>query len=170
MKFIYVAKQFKITEGLKDAIESKISRCDKYLVGEKEAKVVLSHLKGINRIEVTINTKNFTVRAEESHEDMYAAIDIITDKLERKLRKNKEKMYRKNNGTIRYVSNEEPVVVEDSCVLRRKKIGVKPMSEEEAILQMDLLGHDFYMFKDISNIVKIVYKRKDGNYGVIESV
>lgn len=170
MKFTYVAKQYKITEGLKESVEHKLQRCDKYLKGDKAVKVVMSSNKGNHKIEVTINTKDFAVRAEEINEDMYVAIDLITDKLERKLRKNKEKINRKTHETIRHESISEVIMDDESSIIKRKTMGVKPMSEEEAMLQMELLGHDFFVFKDIYDAIKILYKRKDGHYGLIESV
>lgn len=173
MRFTYVAKQYKITEGLKEAVESKMDRCKKYLRGENTAKVVMSTVKGHHKLEITILTKDYVVRAEETNEDMYAAIDLIIDKLERSLRKNKEKINSKGHDSIRYEhdSDIDSIVDEESSlVVKRKTVGVKPMTEEEAILQMNLLNHDFFVFKDISDVIKILYKRKDGQYGVIESV
>lgn len=161
-----------VTDAIKDYITEKLGRLDKYFKNDKLNVNVLIKVKGFNQtIEVTIPTPNFTIRNEESAEDLYAAIDLVTDKIERQIRKNKTKLQSKKikerDITIDYV---EDIDDEDNKVVKRKTIEVKPMSEEEAIIQMELLGHSFYLFKDAtSSKPTLVYKREDGNYGVIET-
>ena len=181
MKIIISGKQIELTQGIKEAVEKKLSRLDKYIDPDTDVKVTVSAKKGRHKIEVTIAPKNgHIVRAEESQDNLYTAIDLVCDKLKIQLRKYKGRMQRRHqeNKSIRFegleVSDEilEDVDVEEEEVIeikRRKKINPKPMSEEEAVLQMDLLGHDFYLFKTVdTNEVALVYKRRNGGYGIIE--
>ena len=126
------------------------------------------------KVEVTIPLKNFILRAEEKQDDFYAAIDTVVDKIERQIRKNKTKLQSKKLKTVKDITfdfqdddnDNEP----ERKVVKRKKIDVKPMDEEEAIIQMELLGHEFYLYKDSVTLKPVlVYKRNDGNYGVIET-
>ena len=125
------------------------------------------------RVEITIPLKAFILRSEESKEDFYAAVDKTIDKLERQIRKNKTRIMAKQGKTNRdfdLAAFKEEDSNDDKKILKRKKVEVKPMNEEEAILQMELLGHQFYMYKDSdTDQINVVYKRTDGNYGVIES-
>ena len=124
-------------------------------------------------IEVTIPTPKFTLRAETAHEDLYAAINLSVDKLERQIRKNKTKLKKKFKDALRYEmmeEMEEKDPEEELLISKRKTIDLKPMDEEEAILQMELLGHDFFIFKNVdTDNISIVYKRKDGKYGIIDT-
>ena len=121
--------------------------------------------------------KNVILRAEETRDDLYAAIDVVVDKLERQIRKNKTKIQSKKmkeklskDFMIDAIEKIEDDKEEENKIVKRKTVEVKPMSEEEAILQMELLEHQFYIFKDSeTNKVAVVYKRKEGNYGIIES-
>jgi len=169
--------KIKITKAMKDYIEEKISKLDKYLEKSKDVKAnVIVKVKGHEQtIEITIPLKSFILRSEETQEDFYAAVDKTIDKLERQVRKNKTRLMTKHEKAS-YDFNFDSIVVdkkeekEDHKVVKRKTIEVKPMSEEEAILQMDLLGHQFFMYKDSETMdIAVVYKRKDGNYGVLES-
>ena len=134
---------------------------------------VLTKVNGKKQtIEVTIPTKHFTLRNEETNEDLYAAIDKIVDKLERQIRKNKEKINKKVNKTL--INDFEYDLVdelsEEEKVVKRKNVELKPIDEEEAIIQMEMLGHSFFVYKDVStNEVCVLYKRKNGNYGIIET-
>ena len=121
-------------------------------------------------VEVTINTHGLILRGEESNKDLYASIDLVADKIERQIRKNKTKIHKKSSKeTIRDFKEFEVEEKEDANdVVKRKEIEMKPMSEEEAILQMELIDHDFFVYKDANtNETNVVYKRKDGNYGLI---
>ena len=124
-------------------------------------------------LEVTVPSKKFTLRGEESHKDLYAVIDLVTDKIERQIRKNKTRMSKKVNKEYfkGFVLDFEVPKEEENTnkVVKRKVIENKPMSEEEAILQMELIGHEFFAFKNVdTGDVNIVYKRKDGDYGIME--
>lgn len=170
--------KIKVTDSMKEYIEEKLSKLYKYL--EDSEKVRANIIVKVNNIgqtvEITIPLKKFILRSEETQSDFYAAVDKTIDKLERQIRKQKTRMMSKQvkpsfelNFTVieaEFKDDEE----EENKVIKRKSIEVKPMSEEEAILQMELLGHQFYMYKDAeTNKPAVVYKRKDGNYGILES-
>ena len=174
MKFTIRGKKLKVTDAIKAYVEEKIGRLDKYFENPDNISAnVLMKLSGNNQVvEVTINTHGLILRGEESNKDLYASIDLVTDKIERQIRKNKTKIHKKTSKeTIRDFREFETEEVEDNKdVVKRKTIDMKPMSEEEAILQMELLGHEFFMYKDSETMeIAVVYKRKDGNYGVLES-
>ena len=163
-----------VTKAIKETIESKLERLNRYFENDSEITAyVVVKAKNLNQsIEVTVPTSRFTLRAEEIHEDLYAAIDIVIDKLERQIRKNKTKLNNKYKNIekidllldFEVEENEE----EESKIVKRKNIEMKPMDEEEAILQSNLLGHDFFVFKNIDEeCVSVLYMRKDGSYGII---
>ena len=155
--------------------KEKLEKLNKYLENSENvrASVIVKVKNHEQRVEITIPLKAFILRSEESKDDFYAAVDKTIDKLERQIRKNKTRIMSKQVKTNKDFSmsafaDEEDL--DDKKILKRKKVEVKPMNEEEAILQMELLGHQFYMYKDSeTNQVAVVYKRTDGNYGVIES-
>ncbi len=171
MKYLIRGEKIQVTDSIKDYIKDKLSKMDKYLENpdDIEAKVLIK-VKGVEqRVEVTIQTKGYFLRAEEAHSDLYAAIDLIVDKLERQIRKYKTKLLDKSRQeNIQDTFDIEENIEEE--IVKRKKIYLKPMDEEEAIMQMELLGHTFFVFKntDTDNIC-IIYKRHDGNYGLIET-
>lgn len=135
---------------------------------EVSVKVVFSIRGREQKVEITINGINFDLRSEVSHSDMYAAIDLAVDKLEQQMRKFKSKLMSKERVEIVYDDIIDDDVLEE--VVKRKKVYLKPMDEEEAIMQMELLGHTFFVFKDIkTEKVNVLYKRLDGAYGVIET-
>ncbi len=174
MKYIIRSQKIDNTDAIKEYIESKLSKLDKYFENSDEIEAtVLTKIAGRNQIiEVTIPTKHFLLRNEESNEDLYAAIDKIVDKLERQIRKNKEKINSRINKTFiqDFEYDLEDEYVEEEKIVKRKKVELKPIDEEEAIVQMEMLGHSFFVYKDVdSNKVCIIYKRKNGNYGVIET-
>lgn len=174
MKLNIRGNKMDITPSIKSYIEEKIGRLDKYLENPDEiTATVVTRVRGKDQIvEVTVPIKKIILRGEESHSDLYAAIDLVSDKLERQIRKNKTKMKKssqKESVMSFDLSFEEPEE-EEKRIVKRKEIEMKPMSEEEAILQMELVDHDFYVFKDIkTDQVSIIYKRKDNNYGIIET-
>ena len=173
MKVTVIAKNIELTQALKEIVQKKISKLEKYFEVEVEAKATLSVQKSRQIIEVTIPFNGVILRSEESTEDMYKSIDLVEDKLERQIRKQKTRLSRKNNGSLKFAalndSKFEPIEDEDGCLVKVKKFGVKPMNSEEAILQMDLLGHNFFVYQDAeSSKVNVVYKRKDWNYGLLE--
>lgn len=168
--------KIKITSAMKDYIEEKLGRLEKYLENSENVRAnVIAKVNGHQQtMEITIPLKSFILRSEETQDDFYAAVDKTIDKLERQIRKNKTKLMSRPakpsydfNFAMIEESKEEK---EENKIVKRKTIEVKPMDEEEAILQMELIGHQFYMYKDVeTNKPAVVYKRKDGNYGVIES-
>ena len=174
MKLNIRGNKMDITPSIKSYIEEKIGRLDKYLENPDEiTATVVTRVRGKDQIvEVTIPIKKIILRGEESHSDLYAAIDLVSDKLERQIRKNKTKMKKSSQKDSIMSFNlafEEPEE-EENKIVKRKEVEMKPMSEEEAILQMELLGHDFYVFKDTkTDHVSIIYKRKDNDYGIIET-
>lgn len=176
MELIIHGDKIKVTDAMKDYIKDKLGRLDKYLENSDDVRVnAMIKVKGhLQTVEITIPLKTFILRSEETQDDFYAAVDKTIDKLERQIRKNKTRlMSRKSKPSYDFnfanIMPEEKEL-EESKIIKRKKIEVKPMDEEEAILQMELLGHQFYMYKDVNtNKPAVVYKRNDGNYGVIES-
>ena len=173
-----------VTPAIREHVESKINKVERYFNEEIQANANVN-LKVYNdsqtKVEVTIPLKNLTLRAEERHNDMYAAVDLIVDKLERQIRKYKTKVnrkFREREGVGAYFANvqspEQATHQEDSeediHIVRTKQFELKPMDQEEAVLQMDMLGHNFFVFTDSeSDGTHIVYKRKDGKYGLIET-
>lgn len=176
MKFNIRGNKMDITPAIKSYIEEKIGRLDKYLENPNEiTTTVVTRVRGKDQIvEVTIPIKKIILRGEEAHNDLYAAIDLVSDKLERQIRKNKTKMKKSTQKesimSFNLAFDNIPDEEENKTIVKRKEIEMKPMSEEEAILQMELVDHDFYVFKDIkTEQVSIIYKRKDNNYGIIET-
>ena len=174
MEIVIHGSKVKITEAMHEYIEEKLKKLEKYLKNSENVRAnVIVKVKNHNQtIEITIPLKSFILRSEETKDDFYAAVDKAVDKLERQIRKNKTKLMSKqdkNNYEFDFPSIEEEKT-EENKIVKRKKIEVKPMNEEEAILQMELLGHEFYMYKDVdTDAFAVVYKRKDGNYGLIET-
>lgn len=163
-----------VTPAIKKYIEEKLGRLDKYFENPDEIKSsVLIKVKNKEQsIEVTVPTSKFTLRAEEINADLYAAIDLVVDKLEGQVRKNKTRINAKYKSSALFEmvlddisDNEEQ---EELQIVKRKDIEMKPMDEEEAILQMNLINHDFFVFKNIDEeCVSVIYKRKDGKFGII---
>lgn len=172
MKFNIHGKNIEVTDSIREYIESKIGKLEKYFKDSDLLATVTVKVRGKDQIvEVTIPTSKVLLRAEDTHSDLYAAIDLVIEKLERQIRKNKTKA-RKNLKQVVVFNDFEVDAAEDvdDEVVKRKIIDTKPMSEEEAILQMELIGHDFFLFKnDKTNDLCVVYKRKDKGYGVIEA-
>ncbi|MVP01559.1 MULTISPECIES: ribosome hibernation-promoting factor, HPF/YfiA family [Paenibacillus] len=180
MKFTVRGDHLEITAALREYVEKKLSRLEKYFEAplNSEGAVTLSVTKGIHTVEVTIPLQGVLLRAENKDEDMYAAIDLVVDKLERQIRKHKTKMNRKIRleGNKRDLSKqlESQVMTldeeeEDYELVRTKRFTLKPMDIEEAILQMNMVGHNFFVFSNMdTEKVNVVYKRDDGKYGLIE--
>ena len=164
-----------VTGAIREYIEEKLDRLNKYFDNPNEITAnILVKVKGFEQtIEVTIPTPNFTIRNEESAEDLYAAIDLVSDKIERQIRKNKTKINKIEKDAAKKLNLsfvEEDEEAEERAIVRRKTLNTKPMDEEEAILQMEMLGHDFFVYKDRdTKHICILYKRKDNNYGLIET-
>ena len=176
MELIIHGDKIKVTSAMKSYLEEKLEKLEKYLENSDDVRAnVIVKVKGHEQtVEITIPLKSVILRSEETKEDFYAAVDKTIDKLERQIRKNKTRIMSRQNKPS-YDFNFSSVDIEDEKtdekkIVKRKTIEVKPMHEEEAILQMELLGHEFYMFKDAdTDKPAVVYKRKDENYGIIES-
>ena len=172
MKYLIRGDKYENTEAIKEYIEAKLSRLDKYIKDSENIEaVVLTKKEGRRyKIEVTIPTKDFTLRNEVVDDDLYAAIDLVIDKLERQVRKNKEKLNKKKKVIEDFEIDIEDNFMEEEVIVKRKSIELKPIDEEEAILQMELLGHNFFVYKDAdTDKICVLYKRKNGNYGIIET-
>jgi len=173
MKTNIYGKNIKLTDGLKNSVNEKLGRLDKFFTNELEAKVVLSVEKSTRKVEVTIPFNNKIVRVEELDKDMYNAIDKAVESLERQLKKYKGKLQDRahSNESIRFenIDVEESEEEPEFKIVKIKKISIKPMTVEEAILQMNLLGHDFFIFLNgDTEETSLVYKRKNENYGLID--
>ena len=172
MKFNIHGKNIEVTDAIRGYIESKIGRLDKYFKDTDLEAIVNLRVRGKEQIvEVTIPANKMVLRAEEKHSDLYAAVDLVSDKLERQIRKNKTKARKNLKQTIVFTDFEVDASEDvDNSIVKRKVVDTKPMSEEEAILQMELIGHDFFLFKnDKTNELCVVYKREDGGYGILEA-
>ncbi|GFN34629.1 ribosome hibernation-promoting factor, HPF/YfiA family [Tepidimicrobium xylanilyticum] len=174
MKLTFVGKNMEVTQALKEVTEKKFSKLDKYFQKDVEGNVIYSVERNRKILEVTINLPGTILRVEEAGDDMYASIDKAVDVLERQIRKYRTKLQKRyNNGeTIRF-ENIAPLTEEDDDdkpkVVRTKRFDMKPMDVEEAILQMELLRHNFFVFMNAdTDDINVLYKRKDGNYGLIE--
>lgn len=175
MKYNIRGEKVEITSAIRSYIEDKIGKLDKYFENPQtiNANVVVKIRGNKQKMEITVPTMHYTLRSEESHDDLYAAIDLTVDKLERQIRKNKTKINSKNKKNL--IQNfemdlEDNFEEDNSRVVKRKTIDMKPMDEEEAILQMNMLGHSFFVFKNINTeSVCVLYARKDGSYGIIET-
>lgn len=188
MKINITGKKIRVTEGMESYIEKKFARLEKYLSPDAELKVTVSaNKKEKQKVEVTLdNIYGHIIRAEDVQDDLYVAIDLVCDKLNRQIVKHKSKLKDKKYGSesirtdfidellsdIRSANGDVPVEETDDNELvfeRKKKFNLRPMSPEEAVLQMNLLGHDFFLFRDQDTFeVCLVYRRGDGGYGLIE--
>jgi putative sigma-54 modulation protein len=173
MKYIVSGKNIEVTEALRDKSIKKLSKLEKFFSPDTDAHITLSVQKNRQIVELTIIFNGSVLRAEVSNEDMYTAIDKAVDIIERQIRRNRTRLEKKlheeafipDNFTIREDIAEE----EEFNIVRTKKFAIKPMPVDEAILQMNLLAHTFYMFSNAeTNKVNVVYKRKNGDYGLIE--
>lgn len=179
MKFNIRGENIEVTPALKEYVEKKLSKLERYFDTFPEIKVNLKVYSDKQRVEVTIPFTDLLLRAEETNSDMYAAIDLVVDKIERQIRKHKTKVNRKlrEKGSVKtnFILPEAVAVLdaveEDELELvRTKRFDLKPMDVEEAILQMDMLGHSFFVFTNAdTNETNVVYGRKDGKYGLIET-
>jgi ribosome hibernation promoting factor len=172
MKVNIYGKNMQLTEALKEATIKKVERLDKFFQTDVEAKVVLSIERKNQKVEVTIPFNGRIARVEESSDDMYNSIDEAVESLEQQLRKYKTKLQDKKHSSesIKFENFESLDDEENEFkVVKTKKFAIKPMNIEEAVLQMDLLKHNFFVFLNAdSEEVNVVYKRKDNNYGLIE--
>lgn len=172
MRYKITGKNIEITEGLKSAVEEKIGKLERYFNQDTEAVVTLSVTKDRQRIEVTIPVKGHIIRAEQESSDMYVSIDLVEEVIERQLKKYKNKLVDKQQAAMAFSDlfmQEEYEPAEEINIAKVKKFAVKPMDPEEACVQMELLGHSFYVFLNSeTEQVNVVYKRKGNSYGLIE--
>ena len=172
MRFIITGRNIEVTPGLRAAVEEKIGKLEKFFVADTEVHVTLSVEKDRQKIEVTIPVKGNIIRAEQVSSDMYVSIDLVEEIIERQLKKYKNKIIdRKQNASDFRPEFVEKDFDEDDAIkiVRSKRFGIKPMDPEEACVQMELLGHSFYVFMNSeTNEVNVVYKRKGNTYGLIE--
>ena len=172
MKFIIVGRNIEVTPGLRAAVEEKIGKLDKYFNPDTEVHVTLSVEKERQKIEVTIPVKGSIIRSEQVSNDMYVSIDLVEEIIERQLKKYKNKIVDKQQAVASfskaYVENDY-TDDEEIKIVRTKKFDIKPMYPEDACIQMELLGHSFFVFCNAeTDQVNVVYKRKGDTYGLIE--
>ena len=172
MKFIILGKNIEVTPGLRSAVEDKIGKLEKYFNPDTEAHVTLSVEKDRQKIEVTIPVKGNIIRSEQVSNDMYVSIDLVEEIIERQLKKYKTKLIAKEQsaGCFKQDFSEKDYMDEEEVqIVRTKKFDIKPMYPEDACVQMELLGHNFYVFCNAeTDQVNVVYKRKGNTYGLIE--
>ncbi len=172
MRYTITGRNINVTPGLRAAIEEKIGKLDRYFNPDTEVIVTLSVQKDKQMIEVTIPVKGNIIRAEESSSDMYVSIDLVEEIIERQLKKYKKKLIDKKQSAQAFSElflNEEAPQDDEIQIVKTKRFAMKPMDPEEACVQMELLGHSFYVFLNAdTEEVNVVYKRKGNTYGLIE--
>ncbi len=172
MRFIITGRNIDVTEGLKSAVEEKLGKLDRFFAPETEVNVTLSVEKERQKIEVTIPVKGNIIRSEQVSSDMYVSIDLVEEVIERQLKKYKNKIVSKQQNAAAFAQEfvDKDYDDEDEVrIIRTKRFGIKPMDPEEACVQMELLGHNFYVFFNAeTEEVNVVYKRKGNTYGLIE--
>lgn len=172
MNYIISGKNIEVTEGLKAAVQEKLGKLEKYFTDETEVQVTFSVEKERQKIEVTIPVKGTVIRAEQVSDDMYVSIDLVEEVIERQVNRYKKKLVdQKQNAAYFQKSfvDDEDMDEEEIRIIRSKRFAVKPMDAEEACIQMELLGHNFFVFRNAeTDEVNVVYKRKGHTYGLIE--
>ena len=172
MRYIISGKNLDITEGLRSAVMEKLGKLERYFTPDTEVHVTLSFEKERQKIEVTIPVKGTIIRAEQESNDMYVSIDLVEEIIERQLKKYKNKIVDKKQAAVAFSDlfiNEEYDSNDEVDIVKVKKFAMKPMDPEEACVQMELLGHSFYVFLNSeTEQVNVVYKRKGNTYGLIE--
>lgn len=172
MRYIISGKNINVTEGLKEAIYDKIGKLEKYFAPDTEVHVTLSVEKLRQKIEVTIPIKGTIIRAEQVSDDMYVSIDLVEEIIERQMRKYKTKLANQIHASLNFQQEYMDMDADDDDgiqIVRTKRFAMKPMDVEEACIQMELLGHNFFVFRNSeTEEVNVVYKRKGNTYGLIE--
>lgn len=172
MKFVIVGRNIEVTPGLRTAVEEKIGKLEKYFNADTEVHVTLSVEKERQKIEVTIPVKGNIIRSEQVSNDMYVSIDLVEEVIERQLKKYKNKIVDQKQSSGNFQKEYVEKEVEDDeevKIIRTKRFGMKPMYPEDACVQMELLGHNFFVFQNAeTEEVNVVYKRKGSTYGLIE--
>lgn len=172
MKINITARKMELTDGMREAIEEKLSKLDRYFTKEAEANVTLSVEKERQKIEVTIPMKGHIIRSEQVSSDMYVSIDLVEEAIERQLKKYRSKIVTKKQSAA-FLSEDflaaDTPDDDEIKIIRSKRFDIKPMYPEDACIQMELLGHDFFVFMNAeTDQVSVVYKRKGNTYGLIE--
>lgn len=173
MRFIIVGRNIEVTDGLREAVEEKLGKLDRFFAPDTEVKVTLSVEKERQKIEVTIPVKGNIIRSEQVSNDMYVSIDLVEEIIERQLKKYKNKLIDKQQDVVafaqEYIDKDFTDDDADVKIIRTKRFDIKPMDPEEACVQMELLGHNFYVFfNSETEQINVVYKRKGNTYGLIE--
>lgn len=171
MRITISGKNIEITEGLRTAVEDKLTKLEKYFTPDTDVFVTLSVEKERQKIEVTIPVKGNIIRSEQVSTDMYVSIDLVEEVIERQLKKYKNKLIAQKQSAANFRKEfiEEEVAEEEVQIIRTKRFGMKPMYPEDACVQMELLGHDFFVFRNAeTDEVNVVYKRQANTYGLIE--
>ena len=172
MRITITGRNIELTEGLKAAVEEKLSKLEKFFAPDTNVFVTLSVEKERQKIEVTIPIKGHVIRSEQSSNDMYVSIDLVEEVIERQLRKYKNKIVDKQQAAANFQKaylDKDYDEDEEVKIIRTKKFGIKPMYPEDACVQMELLGHNFFVFYNAeTEQVNVVYKRKGNTYGLIE--
>lgn len=172
MKYQFRGKNIQVTGALKEYVEKRLGKLDKYFENTPEAIVTLLVEKERHRIEVTIPLNGLLLRGEEESPDMYSSVDLVVEKLEKQINKYKTRVKKNKGVSFKTLPTENKGTSgdeEEPRIVRTKRFAIKPMSVEEAVLQMNLLGHSFFMFSNAdTEEANVVYRRKDGNYGLIE--
>lgn len=171
MRIIITGKNLEITEPLRDAVEERLEKLGRYFTADTDVHVTLSVEKERKKIEVTIPVKGNIIRSEQVSNDMYVSIDLVEEVIERQLKKYKNKIIDKKQGGGNFKQEfiDKEYEDEEVQIIRTKQFEAKPMYPEDACVQMELLGHDFFVFMNAeTELVSVVYKRKDGAYGMLE--
>lgn len=174
MRITITGRNIELTQGLKDAVEDKLNKLEKYFTPETEVYVTLSVEKERQKIEVTIPIKGHVIRSEQVSTDMYVSIDLVEEIIEKQLKKYRTRLTSKKlnvaeNFKQEFIAEAEEAEEEEVKIVRSKKFGMKPMYPEDACIQMELSGHDFFVFRNAeTDEVNVVYKRKGNTYGLIE--
>ena len=173
MRFTISGKNIEVTEGLRTSVIDKLSKLERYFTPDTEIIVTMSVEKERQKIEVTIPVKGNIIRSEQVSNDMYVSIDLVEEVIERQLRKYKNKLIAKHqegsNFRKEFIEKEEITEPEEIKIIRTKHFGIKPMYPEDACIQMELLGHNFFVFNNAeTDLISVVYKRKGNTYGLIE--
>ncbi len=173
MKIIITGRNIELTDGLKSAVEDKLSKLDKYFAEDTQANVTLSVEKERQKIEVTIPVKGHIIRSEQVSNDMYVSIDLVEEVIERQMKKYRNKIVSRQQEPGEFFNadfiNKADEDDEEIRIIRTKRFGMKPMYPEDACVQMELLGHNFFVFRNAeTDEVNVVYKRRGNTYGLIE--
>ena len=173
MRYTITGRNIEVTPGLRNMVEKKIGKLEHFFTPDTEVIVALSAQKDRQKIEVTIPIKGNTIRAEESSTDLYVSIDLVEEVIERQIRRYRKKLIDKKQSALSFsqafIEEEDERPEEDIRIVKTKKFAIKPIDPEEACLQMEMLGHNFYVFLNAdTDQVNVVYRRKNGTYGLIE--